>query len=186
MTTINSIIDMLVKSGLNEAEASEMAEHEFNTAPTYAELAEMDAEYANRYYEEEYDWGDYGYDYDEPVEESSITYLDDVLSELDKNTDVKIFLNSANIIYGGFGVAPVVLQDCIGNHKACNWSDALHLIHMHHMLDAQYSDTMYRVLSVVREDANTVSIYLDATREDNGTVHGLEYAGNLYASRWAY
>ena len=184
MTTINSIIDMLVKSGLNEVEASEMAEHEFNTAPTYAELAEMDAERMSWIYEEAD--GDLDFDDYESFEEPKVIYLDDVLSELDKNTDVKIFLNSANIIYGGFGVAPVVLQDCIGNHKACNWSDALHLIHMHHMLDAQYSDTMYRVLSVVREDANTVSIYLDATREDNGTVHGLEYAGNLYASRWAY
>lgn len=185
MTNLNLIANLLVNCGLSETEAFEMAEHDFNTAPTYTELAEMDAEYANRYYEEDYDWGDYDYDY-EHVEESPVVYLDDALNGLDKNTDVKIFLNNANIIYGGFGVAPVVLQECIGNHKACNWSDALHLIHMHHMLDAQYSDTMYRVLSVVREDSNTVSIYLDATREDNSTVHGLEYAGNLYASRWAY
>ena len=44
MTTINLIANLLVNCGLNETEAFEMAEHDFNTAPTYAELAQMDAE----------------------------------------------------------------------------------------------------------------------------------------------
>lgn len=52
MTTINSIANLLVNCGLSEAEAFEMAEHEFNTAPTYAELAYED--------EHRYDyWDDY-------------------------------------------------------------------------------------------------------------------------------
>ena len=52
MTTINSIANLLVNCGLSETEAFEMAEHEFNTAPTYAELAYED--------EHMYDyWDDY-------------------------------------------------------------------------------------------------------------------------------
>ena len=42
MTTINSIANLLVNCGLSEAEAFEMAEHEYNTVLTYAELAYED------------------------------------------------------------------------------------------------------------------------------------------------
>ena len=185
MTTINSIANLLVNSGLSEAEAFEMAEHDFNTAPTYAELAQADAEY------EEYcncGWDDYDDIYDDysPFEDDfdESVYLDDVLAGLDENTNVIIFLNSARIFYGGFGVAPHVMQECIGNHYAHNWVEALNLVHLNHALDAQYNDTMYKVLSVVEGQDNTVSVYLDATYESNHTVHELDYAGNLCSYRY--
>ena len=56
MTTINSIANLLVTAcGLSEAEAFEMAEHEFNTVLTYAELAYED-EHMNDYAD---CWDDY-------------------------------------------------------------------------------------------------------------------------------
>ena len=186
MTTINSIANLLVNCGLTEAEAFEMAEHEYNVAPTYTELAQMDAEALERLASEDYDdWGDYD-DWDDFEDEPAVIYLDEVLNGLDKDVNVVIYLNSARIIYGGMGVAPILTQDCIGNHTARNWCDALSLIHTHHCLDGHFAETQYRVLSIVHGDNNTVSVYLDATRDDNSTVHGFEYAGNLYAHKNAF
>ena len=183
MTTINSIANLLVNCGLTETEAFEMAEHEYNTAPTYTELAEMDAEEIERRASEEYD--DWGYDYEEyePVED---LYLDTVLRDLEDGVNVLIYLNSARVVFCCTDTEPLVLQDSIGNHTARNWRDGLNLIQTHHALDGRYNDTKYIVRALVKSDNKNVKVYLDVNRDTNDTVHELEYAGNLYARKSAF
>lgn len=181
MTTINSIANLLVNCGLSEVEAFEMAEHEYNIVPTYEELPEYE------------DWGDdYWDDYDDiserygSVETVEELYLDAVLRDLEDNTNVLIYLNSAHVVFGCADTAPILIQDSIGNHTARNWRDGLNLIGMHHMLDGRFSDTKYIVRAVVKTDDKNIKVYLDANRDTNDTVHELEFAGNLYARKNAF
>lgn len=163
MTTINSIANLLVNCGLSEAEAFEMAEHDFNIVPTYEELPEYDWDDS---WADNDDWELDRYEWDcAPVE-----YLEDVLARLDCDRNVMVMLNSVSLWFTDRESAPILHNDCCGNHHTINWVESI------------FSNGFARkfaVLSVV-DEGDTVKIYIDAKQGDEGTDE-LGWGANRHA-----
>ena len=123
MTTINSIANLLVNCGLSEAEAFEMAEHDFNIVPTYEELPEYDFDDSEDYWD---DWEIKAMEREMYAQEvASREYLEDLIAHLDAKQDVCVMLSSAHAYFTDNESAPMWLTDSLGNYKAVTWARAI-------------------------------------------------------------
>lgn len=169
MTTINSIIDMLVKGGLNEAMAFEFAEAEDVNAEAsgYTWMAdEAEAIDNGVLWDDEDDYMD-----DWEIKEmerrmyaeeiASREYLEDVIARLDDKQDVRVDLSSATAYFTSNDSAPIYMSDCLGNHHAKNWLEAFKTVGC---------ERSFKVISKEMQEYGTLVIWIDAKDGDKFTA----------------